>query len=523
MKKYILFDLDGTLTDPREGITACVQYALKDFGIEEPDQEKLEPFIGPPLKDSFMKYYNMTEEQAERAIAKYRERFQDTGIFENELYGGIHDLLRSLKNGGMHLAVASSKPTVYVERILKHFKIDKYFEVVVGSELDGTRVEKPQVLQEVFLRFFPDHMIPYDQFCMVGDRKYDIDGARTFRVESIGVTYGYGSREELEEAKADHIVESVTELKKLLMKDVEAAQVKKTRENTDPNAAAKKPRDNKIMWRMLVPFAMFYLIRLIGASLITSGFQMICTHMPVLEPFFWVVDEAAGTKSITANGYVLSQLGGFLAAAFAIRNYAKQAIAKTRREALEAGVKKEPVKNYVFAGAAVVAAAIGWSQMVVESGVLTAAQTQSSAHLQYDASMILGIACFGLIIPAIEEFMFRGIVYNCTRRFMKRNMALLVSAFIFSAFYNDTTQSMYAFVIGYLCAYAYEVFGNNFYVPLALHAASATLLHILTRAGLAGVLPTGMPAAIVFFVIAIAALVLLEREKKQMSSSVIAG
>ena len=125
MKKYILFDLDGTLTDPREGITSCVQYALKSFGIEEPDQEKLEPFIGPPLKDSFMEYYHMTEEEAECAVDKYRERFRDTGIFENELYGGIHDLLRSLKNSGMHLAVASSKPTVFVERILKHFKIDK--------------------------------------------------------------------------------------------------------------------------------------------------------------------------------------------------------------------------------------------------------------------------------------------------------------------------------------------------------------------------------------------------------------
>lgn len=153
MKKYILFDLDGTLTDPREGITTCVQYALRDAGIEENDLEKLEPFIGPPLKDSFMNFYHMNSEEADRAIAKYRERFQDKGIFENELYGGIHDLLRTLKANGMHLAVASSKPTVYVERILKHFKIDKYFEVVVGSELDGTRVTKSEVVLEVLRKF----------------------------------------------------------------------------------------------------------------------------------------------------------------------------------------------------------------------------------------------------------------------------------------------------------------------------------------------------------------------------------
>ena len=118
MKKYLLFDLDGTLTDPKVGITTCVQYALHSFGIEEPDLDKLEPFIGPPLKESFQKFYNMDDAQAEAAIAKYRERFQDTGIFENELYDGIPEMLHTLQSKGLFLAVASSKPTVYVERIL---------------------------------------------------------------------------------------------------------------------------------------------------------------------------------------------------------------------------------------------------------------------------------------------------------------------------------------------------------------------------------------------------------------------
>ena len=142
MKKYLLFDLDATLTDPKVGITTCGQYALPSFGIEEPDLDKLEPFIGPPLKESFQKFYNMDDEQAEAAIAKYRERFQDIGIFENELYDGIPEMLHTLQSKGLFLAVASSKPTVYVERILEHFQIDKYFKVVVGSELDGTRVNK---------------------------------------------------------------------------------------------------------------------------------------------------------------------------------------------------------------------------------------------------------------------------------------------------------------------------------------------------------------------------------------------
>ena len=524
-----MFDLDGTLTDPKEGITACVQYALKAFGIEEPDTEKLEPFIGPPLKDSFMKYYDMSEEQALDAVAKYRERFQDTGIFENELYGGIHDLLRSLKNNGMHLAVASSKPTIYVERILKHFKIDKYFDVVVGSELDGTRVEKPLVIQEVLLRFFPDHQVPYDRFCMVGDRKFDVEGARTFRIESIGVTYGYGSREELEEAQADHIVDSVAQLKKLLLKDAEAAQPEKKTEQTAASApksgnnGPKKAGDNKILWRMLIPFALFFLVRIFGASLLTTGIQVLCRNLPVLDPFFWVVDAATGTKSISSNGYVISQLGGSLAAAFVIRKYATPAIRKTRKEALDAGVKKEPVKNYVLIAVAVLGATLGWSQLAVASGIMTAAETQSSSNLQYTASVILSLLVYGMVIPAVEEYMFRGIVYNCMRRFLKRNMALLVSAFIFSAFYNDTAHTLYAFLMGYLLAYAYEVFGNNFYVPLILHVGAGILIHLLIRLGLDGVYTASIPLCAVSFVIMIAALTLLEKEKKQMNCSDIAG
>ena len=137
MKKYFLFDLDGTLTDPKVGITTCVQYALQSFGIQEPDLDKLEPFIGPPLKESFMEFYGMDGEQADEAVEKYRERFNDKGIYENEIYPGMARMLQILSGKGFRLAVASSKPTVYVERILEHFGIRQYFKAVVGSELDG--------------------------------------------------------------------------------------------------------------------------------------------------------------------------------------------------------------------------------------------------------------------------------------------------------------------------------------------------------------------------------------------------
>ena len=162
MKEYLLFDLDGTLTDPKVGITTCVQYALKEFGIEEPDLDKLEPFIGPPLKDSFKEFYGFSDEDAQKAVEKYRERFSEIGLFENDVYDGIPQMLRLLQSRGMYLAVASSKPTVFVEQILEHFDLRRYFKVVVGSDLDGSRVNKDEVVLEALNRLFNYKPIAYD-------------------------------------------------------------------------------------------------------------------------------------------------------------------------------------------------------------------------------------------------------------------------------------------------------------------------------------------------------------------------
>ena len=140
--KYLLFDLDGTLTEPKEGITRCVQYALASMGSDEPDREKLVPFIGPPLKEMFMTSYQMDEDTAAKAVEKYRERFREKGIFENGIYPGIPAALERLKKAGKVMAVASSKPQPFVERILKHYHLDRFFSVVVGSELDGSRSDK---------------------------------------------------------------------------------------------------------------------------------------------------------------------------------------------------------------------------------------------------------------------------------------------------------------------------------------------------------------------------------------------
>ena len=220
-KDYLLFDLDGTLTDPKTGITTCVQYALKSFGIDEPDLDKLEPFIGPPLLDSFKQFYGFDDKKAQEAVEKYRERFKEKGMFENEIYAGVPEMLKRLKMRGLHLGVASSKPTVFVEQILEHFQIKDYFEVIVGSELDGTRADKAEVILEALRRFSSKGTVQKHRVLMIGDRSYDVDGAKRVSIESVGVTYGYGDMQELMEAHADYIVRSVEELKRFLLRGFE--------------------------------------------------------------------------------------------------------------------------------------------------------------------------------------------------------------------------------------------------------------------------------------------------------------
>ena len=213
--QVILFDLDGTLTDPKEGITKCVQYGMRALGYDEPDLDRLEVFIGPPLHEMFMEYCSFTPSQADRAVEKYRERFRDRGMFENRLYGGIPELLSALRERGLRLGVATSKPWVFAEPILSHFGIREYFEIVTGSELSGERVKKSDVIEEAVRRFG----VGKDQVLMVGDRKHDIFGAREAGVKSLGVLYGYGSREELLSAGAARLAGSVEELSRMLLSE----------------------------------------------------------------------------------------------------------------------------------------------------------------------------------------------------------------------------------------------------------------------------------------------------------------
>ena len=195
MYKYILFDLDGTLTNPKEGITKCVQYALRTFGIER-ECEELVPFIGPPLKEQFMEYASLSEEEAVCAVEAYRERFAPIGIFENQIYDGVEDMLRTLKDSGMIVAVATSKPTIYSERICDNYGISPYLTCLCGSELDGRNTDKALVIEKVIEKLGAKK----EETIMVGDRIHDYIGAKKNGIAFIGVSYGFASEGEFDDA-----------------------------------------------------------------------------------------------------------------------------------------------------------------------------------------------------------------------------------------------------------------------------------------------------------------------------------
>lgn len=207
----ILFDLDGTLTDPGLGITNSVMYALRKYGMEVPPRQELYSFIGPPLKQSFMRWCGFDEAEGEQAVKYYREYYRDKGLLENEVYDGIEDMLKALREKGKRLAVATSKPEEFAIRILEHFGLAQYFEVIAGDTLDFKRNTKADVIASALERL---GVTDRSGVIMVGDREHDVIGAKAQDLPCIGVLFGYGSREELEAAGAKHIAQTPADVLK---------------------------------------------------------------------------------------------------------------------------------------------------------------------------------------------------------------------------------------------------------------------------------------------------------------------
>lgn len=497
MKKYLLFDLDGTLTDPKVGICTCVQYVLAAFGIEEPDIDKLEPFIGPPLKESFQQFYQMSEEQADQAVDKYRERFSQVGMYENTMYDGVLHMLQTLCRKGMFLAVASSKPTVFVESILEHFKIRKYFKVVVGSELDGRRVNKDEVVEEALRQLFGDKPVEKSQVYMIGDRKFDVEGARALGVESVGVTYGYGGMEELREAKADYIVRSVEELERFLLRGTEEV---------------KKGLDLQRVWKVAYPFLLFMIVRMLGVNIVKLMYGSIGGEFLGVKLLDF--DQNGQIIGITANGNIFANIVGFIAGALVIKKGAVIMVRRAAEESKLLHIKQDAFYTYGLFGGLLLFAMLAGNLFLGLSGAMGASEAyQQASNKMYTGNLVLALLLTGLVAPVAEEMLFRGIIYNSFKRSLSKLPAALLSAAFFGVYHGNSVQGIYGFVLGMVILYAYEYYGD-FRIPVLLHIMHNVISYVVT-------VEIGFPKALnnwgvcgLAAVAALAVLYLLKRTKK---------
>lgn len=217
MFQNLLFDLDGTLTNSGEGITKCVQYALRAQGIDEPDLKKLEVFIGPPLRDSFMKYYGLSREEAEAGVEKYRERYTDIGIWENYVYDGMPELLQALRSDKRRLGMATAKPEVFALRIAERFGLNAYLDAITGCSLDGKTDKKALVVAAALEKWQLNSPEAKKTVALIGDRREDVISAHENGIACIGVGFGFGGYKELSEAGADYYAEDMAALRQLLL------------------------------------------------------------------------------------------------------------------------------------------------------------------------------------------------------------------------------------------------------------------------------------------------------------------
>ena len=510
-KNYILFDLDGTLTDPKVGICTCAQYALKAFDIEEPDLDKLEPFIGPPLKDSFMQYYGLSEEQALVAIEKYRERFSVTGKYENKIYEGIPALLSNLKDYGYHLAVASYKPECFVKDILNHFNIAKYFEVIVGSELDGERVEKSEVIHEALNQLFHYGKIRKEQVVMIGDRKFDIEGAKEMGVTSIAVTYGYGSREELTAAEPDYIVESVAEVHSLFMEDSELevkkdaarkkeaealkeaqiaaaaaqrAQYEANDYRAETSAGQNAPEGKKglmqVLWKLAYPLLLFYCGSQLLSQVVAFVASFASKQSENLHNFLVAEDEATGELFFSGNGSAIISIFTLIVVFIFMYKIGggKESLARGKNPKL----RFEGMDWFRWLMICL-CLAIGINIVFASVGLLQVADYKEAADNLYSVGLGAGLLLYGIYSPLAEELVFRGILFTQGKTLMKPSYAALLSAVAFGIYHGNSIQMVYSIVLGLVLAYAYH-YSGQFVVPVVLHAIINVIVYVSSNYGL---------------------------------------
>lgn len=495
-KKYVLFDLDGTLTDPKEGICGSVQYALKAFGIEEADLDKLEPFIGPPLKVSFMEFYGLSEEDATHAIQVYHERFDVTGKFENKVYAGIPALLKDMQDYGYHMAVASSKPEYLVKEILEHFKLAQYFEVIVGAEPEGVHGSKPEVITEALNQLFHYGRIRKEQVVMVGDRRFDIEGAKEVGIAAAAVKYGYAPEGELAAAEPDYMAATVEQLRRLFIDEQQLMEVQAEKEKAraakllesqklakeaEARRNAPKGRPGSFLWKIMFPFLLFYFGGGLFQQVVAYAALFLGNYSKAFYDFMFVAADAeAETVAVSGGGSILIQclsMVGVIVLLYKMGS-GRECVGETQKSAV-----KYSVREWAVWLATTLGLGVGINAVFAATGLLETVSYKEAADGLYAVTIPAGIILYGIISPIAEELLFRGIILAEMKRVMKPMRAALLSSALFGLYHGNPVQLVYAFVLSMVLSFAYYD-SKNFAVPVVLHGAVNVVIFLASMLGL---------------------------------------
>ncbi|MBR6849461.1 MAG: HAD hydrolase-like protein [Lachnospiraceae bacterium] len=459
MYRYILFDLDGTLTDPKEGICRSVQHALKKSGIDEPDIEKLTPFIGPPLRDSFREFYHMENAQIEKAVADYRERFSEVGWKENIPYAGIDKMLAHCRQHGAVLAVASSKPQEFVEKILKHFGLYKYFDVIVGSEPDGRRSKKEEVVKETLDRLYAKYgkRVPEEerrtQTAMVGDRKFDIEGARSEGVDGIGVSYGYAEKGELARAGADAIAGNVAELEELLLGG--------NKNNAENQAQIKPVPENSFLKAiyMVTPFAAFLLLYALIDQIVYFLLEtLVGISRAELKEMLKTATGEARESAVVIQTFVSAIINAGTVIGLCLVYKSWEPLQWKRPAVLDKS--RGICRNLQIAGLGI-SLSLGLNIFLNDLARLLAPVFLQGEELEnfmkrsgYEKAtpLLPGILLFVLVTPLLEELIFRWLLLNRISRVFSARISVIITAAFFGWYHGNLLQGVYAFLMGLVMA-----------------------------------------------------------------------
>lgn len=485
--QVILFDLDGTLTDSGPGIMRSVQYALEKMGRQVVDLQALRCFVGPPLKEQFMAYAGFDDGEALEAIRYYRERYTDKGMFENEVYPGVEDILRLLVDRGRILAVASSKPEVYVRQILDHFGLSGYFREIVGAELDG-RTSKSEVIEEALRRLgMSNHR---QAVLMVGDRDYDVIGAHHCGLQCIGVAYGYGSREELQKAGAAYVANTVSDLAVLAESDEDDETVetnsidmgnfldtplpvmpesRSVRIVSDGQESARGESAGRKIWRVIYPVLLYFAITT-AVSLVGDTFIGI-----VAVAVLGITEQEELMAMMMHGAVLLTGVGNLVAMPVLLRLIQ---LDERRRRNRQYHYKPRPEKkssSSMVLGTILSAVALCQilNDLISLSGLneLFPGYEESSSQIFDGQSIFMLLAVVAIVSPIIEELVFRGLLQQRLRDYLGKGWAIGLTAVSFGAYHGNMVQFIYASLIGVFLGCALER-TQDLRIPVAAHIAA---------------------------------------------------